>query len=187
MGAIFEHFKTVCKHKAIVFRECKACGITWQGITHDLSKYSIAEFVPSAKYFQGNKSPIEAEKEDCGYSAAWMHHKGHNPHHWEYWTDFGESGEVIPLPMPHKYVVEMVCDWIGAGIAYSKDKWTQHEPLAYYLKVRGGRHFHPVTEVLLVHFLQIIDEKGLDAFHLEARNRATRRCYEDSCRGKTQF
>jgi hypothetical protein len=64
MGARLRHFKTICKHKAIVFRECRACGIAWQGLIHDLSKFSITEFSASAKYFQGNRSPIEAEKED---------------------------------------------------------------------------------------------------------------------------
>ena len=67
MGARWKHFKTVCKHKAVVYQECKACGITWQGIVHDLSKFSSIEFSASAKHFQGNRSPIEAEKEDCGY------------------------------------------------------------------------------------------------------------------------
>lgn len=94
MGVRWKHFKTICKHKAVVFKECRACGITWQGLVHDLSKFSPAEFTASAKYFQGDKSPIEAEKEATGYSAAWNHHKGHNPHHWEYWTDFDEDGEV---------------------------------------------------------------------------------------------
>ena len=54
MGVRWKHFKTVCKHKQIVYRECKACGITWRGIVHDLSKYSPTEFVSSARYFQCN-------------------------------------------------------------------------------------------------------------------------------------
>ena len=130
MGACVKHFKTVCKHKWVVFKECHACGITWQGIIHDMSKFGITEFVPSAKYFQGNRSPINAEKEKNGYSIAWLHHKGINKHHWEWWTDFDdEDGKIIANKIPYKYVVEMVCDWIGAGKVYSKEKWTQEEPL----------------------------------------------------------
>lgn len=113
MGNRWRHFKTVCKHKAVVFKECKACGITWQGITHDLSKFSHIEFAPSAEYFQGTGSPIEREKAAIGYSVAWLNHKGRNKHHWEWWTDFGKNGEVIANKIPSKYVVEMVCDWIG--------------------------------------------------------------------------
>lgn len=165
MGAKWKHFKTVCKHKAVVFRECKACGIPWQGLLHDLSKFGITEFAPSARYFQGDKSPIEAEKAEVGYSVAWLHHKGHNKHHWEWWTDFGENGEVIANKIPSKYVIEMVCDWIGAGMVYSGEKWTQAEPLNYYKKVRSGRHFHPETEKLIVYLLELIRDKGLDEFH----------------------
>ena len=163
------HLKTILKHKAIVFRECKACGITWQGIIHDLSKFSHAEFASSAKYFQGNKSQIDAEKEAIGYSNAWMHHKGHNPHHWEYWTDFDKDGSIIAYEIPYKYVVEMVCDWIGAGKVYAKGKWSQNDPIDYYNKVRAGRHFHPKTEKLIIQFLECIRDNGLVAFHTMAK------------------
>ena len=165
MGVRLNHLKTICRHKAVVYRECKACGITWQGIIHDLSKFSMVEFLPSAKYFQGNKSPIEVEKAKIGYSIAWLHHKGHNKHHWEWWTDFDNQGQVIANKIPFNYVVEMVCDWIGAGMVYSGEKWTQDEPLNYYNKVRVGRYFHSDTEALLLRFLETIKDKGLDEFH----------------------
>lgn len=165
MGARWKHFKTICKHKAVVYKECKACGIMWQGIIHDLSKFNPIEFSASAKHFQGNRSPIEAEKEDCGYSMAWLHHKGVNKHHWEWWIDFGSNGEIIANKIPMKYVIEMICDYIGAGKVYSKEKWTQEEPLNYFLKVRKGRYFHPETEELIIQFLTIIRDAGLDVFH----------------------
>ena len=169
MGVRWRHFKTVMKHKQVVFRECWACGIGWQGIVHDLSKFSHTEFSPSAKYFQGNRSPIEAEKEDCGYSFAWLHHKGCNPHHWEYWIDFGSHGEIIADRIPKKYVVEMLCDWIGAGKVYAKGKWSQNDPLDYFNKVRAGRYFHPETEQVIVRFLELIRDEGLEQFHKIAR------------------
>lgn len=165
MGARWKHFKTVCKHKAVVYQECKACGITWQGIVHDLSKFSPIEFSASAKHFQGNRSPIEAEKEDCGYSMAWLHHKGVNKHHWEWWTDFDDNGQIIANKIPSQYVVEMICDWVGAGKVYSNEKWTRDEPLNYFYKVRKGRYFHPETEKLIVYLLEIIRDKGLEEFH----------------------
>ena len=171
MGYKWNHFKTICKHKAVVFKECRACGITWQGLTHDLSKYSREEFLASAKYFQGDRSPIEAEKEAAGYSKAWLHHKGCNKHHWEWWTDFADDGSVIANKIPSKYVIEMVCDWIGAGMVYGGEKWTQREPLNYYNKVRNGRHFHPETEELLVRLLEIIRDDGLERFHSVCKDR----------------
>lgn len=169
MRAYFRHLKTIFWHKRIVFSECKACGIFWRGIFHDISKFSPAEFISSARYFQGNRSPIEAEKDDIGYSKAWLHHKGHNPHHWEYWIDFLDDGSISAARIPYSYVVEMVCDWIGAGKAYSKETWTQHEPLVYYRKVRSGRYFHPDTEALLLDFLNCIDIFGLEQFHEMAK------------------
>lgn len=165
----WKHFKTIIRHKYVVFKECKACGILWQGIIHDMSKFSPVEFFSSARYFQGSKSPIEAEKDDIGYSKAWLHHKGHNKHHWEYWTDFNDNGEIIPIEIPIKYLVEMACDWVGAGMVYSKEKWTQSEPINYFHKVRKSRYFHPKTEELLIHLLEQINLFGLDAFHSEAK------------------
>lgn len=173
MRAKWAHFKTICKHKLVVYKECKACGIVWQGIIHDLSKFSPIEFSASAKHFQGTRSPIEAEKEQEGYSKAWLHHKGVNKHHWEWWTDFSPDGEIIANKIPSKYVIEMVCDWIGAGMVYNKEKWTQSEPLNYYLKVRKGRYFHPETERLLIYLLELIKDKGLEEFHRVCRQRCS--------------
>ena len=165
-------------HKWYVFKECAACGIFWQGVKHDLSKFGPIEFFSSARYFQGNRSPIDAEKEDIGYSNAWLHHKGVNRHHWEYWTDFDKEGNIIAAKMPYKYVVEMVCDWIGAGKAYNQGTWNKHMPWEYYKKVRAGRHFHPETENLLVYFLCHIYEYGLDGFHHLVKNEEIKYGYE---------
>lgn len=170
MGNCWKHFKVVCNHKLVVYQECKACGIWWRGLIHDLSKFSKVEFSPSAKFFQGDKSPIEKEKAVIGYSAAWLHHKGTNKHHWEYWTDFGSNGEVIANKIPSVYVKEMLCDWVGAGKVYSKEKWTQAEPLNYYNKVRKGRYFHPETEKLILKLLETIRDSGLDEFHKICKN-----------------
>ena len=170
MNPYWQHFKTVCKHKREVFKECRACGLFWQGLLHDMSKFGITEFLPSVRHFQGHRSPIEAEKESIGYSKAWLHHKGHNKHHWEYWTDFADDGSIIANEIPMNYVIEMICDWVGAGKVYSKEKWTPAEPLKYYNKVRAGRHFHPDTEVIILTCLETIRDSDLSTFHILARN-----------------
>jgi len=113
--------------------ECFKRGLYWQGIVHDLSKYSISEFVQSAKYFQGNGSPIPKIKAELSCSSAWLHHKGRNKHHWEYWTDFF-NGTIKPCKIPEKYLVEMACDMIGASKAYLKTEYDSKEPLAYFKK-----------------------------------------------------
>ena len=179
MGTAWKHFKTITKHKLIVGRECIACGQIRLGILHDLSKYSPTEFLPSARYFQGDRSPIEKEKATKGYSIAWQHHKGHNPHHWEYWTDFDSSGQIIAIKVPYKYVVEMVCDWIGAGKVYSKETWAQDEPWNYYQRVRSGRHFHRDTEHLIELFLLCISRYGLSEFHRMSKDKTIMQKYEE--------
>lgn len=171
LSKYWKHFKTICKHKAVVYSECKACGIMWQGIVHDMSKFGPTEFASSARHFQGNRSPIEAEKEMRGYSVAWLHHKGHNPHHWEYWTDYDSNGEIIVNKIPSNYVIEMICDWIGAGKVYGGGNWSQSDPLDYYNKVRAGRHIHPQTEMLIINLLKLIRDEGLEEFHRVCKSR----------------
>ena len=97
MKGFFGHLKTVLKHKTIVCGFCFKCGLYRQGLTHDLSKLSPAEFIPGVRYFSGKRSPNEQERTEKGYSAAWLHHKGRNRHHWEYWTDYKKGAGIIPV------------------------------------------------------------------------------------------
>lgn len=128
MGKYFKHFIVITKHKYYVMIECFKRGLYLQGLIHDLSKYSLIEFFTSAKYFQGNKTPIGAEKAARGYSKAWLHHKGRNKHHWEYWVDW-KNGEILLCPIPDRYIVEMACDMIGASKSYGTNN-----PLGYFDK-----------------------------------------------------
>jgi len=126
-----KHFIVITRHKYYVMVECFKRGLFWQGLVHDLSKYTPSEFMQSAKYFQGSGTPITVIKAELGYSSAWLHHKGHNKHHWEYWTDF-YNGTVKPIKIPEKYLKEIVCDMIGASKAYLKTKYDSSEPLKYF-------------------------------------------------------
>jgi hypothetical protein len=121
MKKFFGHLKTVCIHKYYVFIFCCRAGIPWRGIKHDLSKFSPTEFFESVKYYSGTRSPIDACKEDNGYSLAWNHHKGRNTHHWEYWVD-NLGTNPTPIQMPYKDAVEMLCDYLGASKAYTRKK-----------------------------------------------------------------
>ena len=129
----YKHFKLVCRHKWYVFLASCEAGIPIRGFFHDISKFSPIEFFNSAKYYTGNRSPIDNEKDEKGYSLAWLHHRGRNPHHWEYWIDNLSDGG-IALRIPYKYVKEMICDWIGAGKAYNKNNWTRITPLLFFNK-----------------------------------------------------
>lgn len=178
MGNRMKHFVTVMRHKKYVFQECRHCGIGWQGLKHDLSKFSLTEFNSSAQYFQGNRSPIKAEKVKKGYSLAWQHHMGHNPHHWQYWIDYASNGSLILVKIPYKYVVEMVCDWIGAGKAYNKGKWSEDMPMRHYKKQYQERHLHRDTDKLLYIFCDYIQKRGLKDFYILAKSKPFRQEYE---------
>jgi hypothetical protein len=148
MKKYLRHFTTITRHKWYVMRACFKCGLYLQGILHDLSKYSITEFTASAKYFQGDKSPIDAEKIANGYSLAWQNHKAKNKHHWQYWTDF-EKGELIVIEMPPKYLAEMLCDWVGAGKAYNKSAWTIDTFKGWYKSHRDTMMLHTLTRAYI--------------------------------------
>ena len=133
----WQHFKTITRHRWIVRGGCFRVGLYWQGLTHDLSKYSPTEFLTGAKYFQGNRSPNAAEREDKGYSEAWMHHKGRNRHHYEYWTDMDRgTRNYESFPMPRKYLVEMVMDRRAACMVYQGKNYRDDSALIYFEKSR---------------------------------------------------
>jgi hypothetical protein len=148
MSKYWKHFKTITLHKWYVMKACFKAGLYWQGITHDLSKYSFTEFFASARYFQGNRSPIDVEKTARGYSFAWQNHKAKNKHHWHYWTDF-EDGRLVVLKMPAKYVAEMLCDWVGAGKAYNKSAWTIDSFKNWYAQNKDIYHLHTSTRAYI--------------------------------------
>ena len=157
----FRHLKTVCRHRRLVRRNCFKAGIYWQGLTHDLSKFSLKEFVPGVKYFQGTRSPQARERELFGYSAAWLHHKGKNKHHFEYWTDYA-NGKKVYVEMPPKYLAEMICDRIAASKTYLKDGYDKSFPLKYLEEHTDKEGMNPNTYAALRNFLTILKEEGED-------------------------
>ena len=156
------HFKTITKHKLMVMHYCFRIGLYKQGLLHDLSKYTPSEFLVGCKYYQGNRSPNNAEREDTGVSTAWLHHKGRNKHHYEYWIDYGLEGEpmLTGMKMPKKYVVEMLMDRIAASKIYMKDKYTDTSPLEYYLHGIAGDWMHKDTRALLEELLYMLAADG---------------------------
>ena len=155
------HFKTITSHKFLVMKYCFKVGLYKQGFLHDLSKYSPTEFLVGAKYYQGTRSPNNAEREATGVSTSWLHHKGRNKHHWEYWLDFGVDG-IYACKMPTNYVIEMFCDRVAASMIYQKEKYTDSSALEYYENGRGKILIHPETDALIHHLLKYLSEHGLD-------------------------
>ena len=158
------HFRTITKHRHTVIYYCARAGILWQGLRHDLSKYTPTEFFAGVKYYQGYRSPNEAEREDIGYSSAWMHHKGRNRHHFEYWTDYDPAvrGKIRTIEMPYRYVVEMLCDRLAASRIYNGKNYSPDAPLNYFLPAKPHRMIHPATSDCIEGLLRMVAEKGED-------------------------
>lgn len=161
MNKAWNHFKTVSRHRHQVFLHCVKAGIIFQGLTHDLSKFSPCEFLGGVKFYQGTRSPHEAERETYGFSYAWMHHKGRNRHHFEYWSDYDYKTKLpMPVRMPVKYVKEMFCDRVAASKIYMKDKYHDGAALEYFLRAKGKRAIHPETSDLLEKLLTMLRDRG---------------------------
>ena len=160
---IIKHWKKIRLHRKWVRHYCFLAGIPWRGITHDLSKYSPIEFFESARYYVGTSSPIDAAKKDKGYSAAWLHHKGRNHHHWAYWSDEFSKGTII-YPMPKNDFVELICDFVGAAHAYSEHSFSYYNELKWWKKDRenGNKAMNPINKRMVDIILHDLAAAELD-------------------------
>ena len=165
------HFRTITKHKQMVMENCFKVGLYKQGLLHDLSKYSWEEFRIGVKYYQGDRSPNAAEKEEKGYSVAWLHHKGRNKHHFEYWIDVSLNKEegLVGNKMPVNYVAEMLCDRIAACEVYRGKNYTSAAPMEYYEFTKKYITIHPETRALLEKLLTILKDGGEESAYAYIR------------------
>jgi len=161
---ILGHLRTINHHKMLVMKHCFKVGLYKQGLLHDLSKYSPTEFLVGCRYYQGNRSPNNAEREATGYSRAWLHHKGRNKHHYEYWIDYSVDPKegIVGQKMPVKYVIEMIMDRVAASKTYKGDAYTDQYPLRYYERgtKKLGKMVHPDTSRLLHKLLKMLADQG---------------------------
>lgn len=167
---IWKHFQTITHHKNLVMIGCFKVGLIRQGLLHDLSKYTPTEFCVGVKYYQGNMSPNNVERTDRGFSSAWLHHKGRNKHHLEYWIDYAvpdkegpnkdKPKEIAGMKMPINYVVEMFIDRCAASKNYQKEKYTDESALKYYENGKGVHILHKDTKALLELLLVMLAKRG---------------------------
>ena len=157
---IVKHTKLITHHKWLVFKLCYKIGEPWRGFMHDWSKYSPTEFIESVKYYNGTHSPITEAKKANGYSKAWLHHKGRNRHHAEYWVD--ESAEDKTPIIPYKFAAEMICDKLSAGMTYMGDKFTKEYELEYWNKEQEKVRMNPNMKQYVTEVLTQIAENGID-------------------------
>ena len=157
---IFKHLKLVTKHKYLVFKFSIRVGIPFRGLIHDLSKFSFTEFCESVKYYNGKRSPISICKEKNGYSKAWLHHKGRNKHHLEYWVDLTAPNKA-PI-IPYKYLAEMVCDKLSASIAYGGKDWTNSSQHEYWQKEKQKEILNPKVQNFFDEVFLEVKENGIE-------------------------
>lgn len=155
-----KHFKLITKHKIEVFKLCVKAGIPLQGLLHDLSKYSITEFWESARYYNGKRSPIGSAQKENGYSKAWLHHKGRNKHHYEYWYE-PEAPDPTPV-IPYRYAVEMVCDRLAAGIVYNGKDFNNSKPLEFWEYHTNKEYINEKIQKFLGQVFTEVSKKGID-------------------------
>lgn len=157
----WKHFKTITHHRHLVMMGCFRIGLYRQGLLHDLSKYTPTEFKCGIRYYQGNRSPNAAEREEKGYSEAWMHHKGRNRHHYEYWTDLSRTtGRYESVPMPRKYLAEMVMDRRAACMTYQGKNYDQASAYRYFIQSAERNLMHPETRRQLEYLLVMLKDEG---------------------------
>ena len=157
---MFKHFSLITRHKWVVFKLCCKVGEVKRGLLHDLSKYSWTEFSEGVKYFNGGHSPITECKKAEGYSKAWLHHKGRNRHHAEYWVDV-RAPEQTPI-IPYQYVGEMLCDKLAAGIVYQGKKWKKEYQLEYWKKEKEKVLINKKIEELITDFFTQVSLNGIE-------------------------
>ena len=156
-----KHFKTITHHRHLVIKYSFYCGIFWQGLRHDLSKYSPREFNTGAKYYSGVRSPNSIEIEKIGYSLSWLHHKGRNKHHFEYWTVYSKvEKKYVPIKMPLNYVKEMLCDRIAATVVYNGKNYKDYMPLEYFETRNDSYGMHEDTAKLIRILLTWVKDLG---------------------------
>ena len=160
-----QHIRTINHHKKLVMEACFRLGLYWQGLTHDLSKYTWPELRIGIRYYRDDQSPHNGEREKYGYSTAWLHHKGRNKHHAEYWIDYTadknpSDRHVTGMRMPVKYVVEMFVDRVSASKNYRKEKYRDSDPLEYYEKRKHYMVVHEDTRKQLEILLHMLAKEG---------------------------
>ena len=156
---IILHTALVTRHKWAVLRNCSKCGMFFRGLVHDLSKFSPTEFFESVKYYNGKRSPIGVCRRETGMSLAWLHHKGRNKHHIEYWLD-GDC-EVTPM-MPYKYAVECICDKLAATRVYAGGDYDTTLPLKHWERYGCRVEGNPKTMLFIETAFRDVLEHGED-------------------------
>lgn len=147
---IFKHLWVVIKHKHNVLKYATKLGIFWTGLVHDLSKFTPTEFLRSAKYFDGRKSPTIVERKDnANFSYICVAHTGRNKHHWQYWVDYTRD-DIVVNPIPFRHALEYVADILSASKVYNPKDFTLMVAHDYFKEHSKTYLMHPATKEFIL-------------------------------------
>jgi hypothetical protein len=155
-----QYVRYLFRHKLFVFQAgLRTKASLWRLVIHDWSKLLPCEWFPYLRYFYGDYPEWDAAKIQCSgycgrtkesvaseFQTAWLHHIHWNKHHWQYWVLLDDPASntddnTAALPMPVKYVREMIADWAGAGRAI-RGVW---DVSGWYKERRDRIILHPIT------------------------------------------
>lgn len=150
MNAHLRYLRYVLRHKWFVF----LAGLQFrvplhQLIVHDWTKFTPREWGPYVDQFYRQPQPANREgyyhNPDLAktrFNTAWLRHGLDNKHHWQHYVMVTQPGkDPIVVPMPERFVREMVADWTGAGRAQGVGTDTR----PWYTKNRDKMILHPGT------------------------------------------
>jgi len=132
----------ILKHKWYVGKVCFTDGLWIHAITHDLSKFSPREFFAYADKFYGKPTANarEEKRRELRFQKAWNHHQNRNKHHWNYWVAVNGSKQE-PVPMPMRYIYQMIADWHGMADQRGAKRWL------FYNTARNQMILHQLTRI----------------------------------------
>lgn len=180
MKQYYSYLQYVIRHKYYVMKACFEYGLPLRGILHDMSKFSLKEFIPYANYFynkDGSKKELKRDSTgyykpydtgDLKFDTAWLVHQNRNPHHWQYWLLKKDDGGDAVLEMPVKYINEMLCDWIGAGAAQGYKTNTYK----WYEANKNKMIFGKKTREIIEFYVELLEcNKGMLKYYMHNKSR----------------
>jgi len=165
-----KYLSYVIQHRFWVGYYCFKERLIWRGIFHDLSKFLPDEWIAYANYFYGKDAEEHWKKRregkgyykpyntgDQKFDFCWLLHQKRNDHHWQWWVLPEDDGGLFALPMKKRAIIEMICDWRGAGRAQGyKDNTPE-----WYAKNKKHQKMHHLTRQFLEN--KLINIYGMDA------------------------
>ena len=159
-----KHFITITHHRHLVRKGCFKVGLYWQGLTHDLSKFSPTEFLMGIQYYQGDRSPNNAEKEAKERKEIAQREEAYGKHIAPYLGLCFVAGDIEIRPLPTVMSVYEEGEAMHHCI-YRMKYWQRTDTLLMSARDKEGKRLESI-EVNLRDY-KVIQSRGLQNHHTE--------------------